>query len=316
MSDRACPLPRASVVIPTYNRASTLARTLAQLTRDSDTQLAEVIVCDDGSTDKTPSVARRFASRLPLVYLRQEDLGFRAAAARNMGIRCAVGDVLIFLDDDCLPMPGFVSAHCAVHAQASEIVGLGLRRRLSGQLSRTLNGRPVRPPLQPQPWLAAGTEADDRTPFLVSGSVVHPYPWKLLYSCNLSLRRDHPEAYFDERFQGWGMEDTELGFRLWITKSNYCVVDRATVLHIDEIVPRDPFRRELLGIQPDYFSYLFNCHRLLDKYPAETELRSSLLPDLQWYRFDSAYGRWEKDGHQHDATEVLRAVAATRAGPA
>jgi glycosyltransferase involved in cell wall biosynthesis len=300
-------------VIPTYNRASTLARTLAQLARHEDTQLAEVVVCDDGSTDRTPSVAKRFASRLPIVYLRQEDLGFRAAAARNMGIRRSVGDVLIFLDDDCLPMPGFVSAHCAAHAQRSGMVGLGLRRRLSGQLSRRLNGQPLRPPLQP--WLAAGTEPDDRAPFLVSGSVTHPYPWKLLYSCNLSLRRDHPEAYFDERFQGWGMEDTELGFRLWITKADYRVVDGATVLHIDERVPRDPFRRELLGVQPDYFSYLINCHRLLDKYPAETELRSSLLPDLRWYRFDPAHGRWEKDGYQHDTTEVLRAVAANRPGP-
>lgn len=287
----------ASVVIPTYNRAPVLASTLAQLALDQDEQLLEVIVCDDGSADGTRQVAERFASRLPLVYLRQEDLGFRAAGARNMGIRHARGDVLIFLDDDCVPLPGFVSAHCAVHREPQARVGLGLRHRLAPGEGAGLSDR------------TAGTEPDDRMRFLASGSVTHPFPWKLLYSCNMSLRRDHGEAYFDERFQGWGMEDTELGFRLWLARTDFQVAHDAAVRHIDERFPRDPFRRELLGAEPDYLSYLVNCCRLLDKFPAEASLWSSLLPDLQWYSFDRTRGRWKKDGHQHDPAEVLRAVA-------
>jgi glycosyltransferase involved in cell wall biosynthesis len=291
---------RASVIIPTYNRACVLSRTLAQLALDESEQLLEVIVCDDGSADGTRDVAERFASRLPLAYLRQEDLGFRAAAARNMGIRRARGDVLIFLDDDCVPLPGFVSAHCAMHREPQARVGLGLRRRLTPREGAGPGDH------------AAGTEPDDRMRFLTSGSVTHPFPWKLLYSCNMSLRRDHDEAYFDERFQGWGMEDTELGFRLWLARTDFQVAHHAAVLHVDERFPRDPFRRELLGAEPDYLSYLVNCCRLLDKFPAETSLWSSLLPDLQWYSFDHALGRWKKDGRKHDPAEVLRAVAEVR----
>jgi len=290
---------QATLIIPTYNRASILSGTLARLAADDCRRLLQVIICDDGSSDETASVAAEFATRLPLVYLHQEDLGFRAAAARNMGIRQADGDVLIFLDDDCVPMPGFVNAHCELHAASSEIVGLGLRRRIAGHdTTGSAAGR-----------LSPDAEPDDRLSVLSPGLATHPYPWKLLYSCNSSLRRDHPEAYFDERFQGWGMEDTELGYRLWMAGAHFQVADRATVFHVDDDIPRDPFRRERLGVEADYLSYLLNCWRLLDKYPNEPDLWSSLLPDLRWYQRDPSTGRWAKDGHEHDAAALLEALA-------
>ncbi len=290
---------RASLIIPTYNRSSVLARTLDQLSWVRQRHLSQVIICDDGSTDDTTKVCASFRAILPLEYCRHNDDGFRAAAARNMGIRRATGDVLIFLDDDCLPLPGFVAAHCAVHAGAAPVVGLGLRHRLTELPS----GGSVDARL-----LAAG-EPDDRDPFIRRETFQHPYPWKLAYSCNLSIRRDHPEAFFDQRFRGWGMEDTDLGYRLWRSHTAYRVVDGASVLHIEDCAPRDPFRREALSIEPDYTSYLRNCRRILDKYPDETQLWESLLPDLQWYRFDSARGRWLKDGQRHDPMEVLDEMA-------
>src|ERR1019366_4442788 len=98
---------RASVIIPTYNAARSLARTLQSLAAVRTPALAEVIVCDDGSSDSTPAVSRDFMPRLPLQYRRQEDVGFRAAAARNLGVRRATGDVLIFIDSDVMLPDGF-----------------------------------------------------------------------------------------------------------------------------------------------------------------------------------------------------------------
>ena len=98
---------RYSVVIPTYNRAHSLeksiASVLAQQRDEGDT--CEVIVVDDGSTDDTSGVARQFKNDIS--YHWQPNRG--VSAARNRGIHLATGDWVAFLDSDdewteaCLP---------------------------------------------------------------------------------------------------------------------------------------------------------------------------------------------------------------------
>jgi glycosyltransferase involved in cell wall biosynthesis len=90
---------RASVIVPTHNRPSQLWDALYCLAAQSS-DVHEVIVCDDESSLPLDGVLNRFSGVLPLRYVRQEDLGFRAGAARNLGIRQAAGDLLIFIDDD------------------------------------------------------------------------------------------------------------------------------------------------------------------------------------------------------------------------
>lgn len=90
-----------SVVIPAYNAAATLPDCLAALR--SQTRLPdEVIVVDDGSQDGTASAVAAAGVRL----LRQPHSG--PAAARNLGIRNARGDVILFTDADCEPAPDWV----------------------------------------------------------------------------------------------------------------------------------------------------------------------------------------------------------------
>lgn len=84
-----------SVIIPTYNRAHTLARALDSVlaqTRPAD----EIIVIDDGSTDDTHALMEQ---QYPLVtYLYQDNAG--VSAARNLGIKHALGDWIALLDSD------------------------------------------------------------------------------------------------------------------------------------------------------------------------------------------------------------------------
>ena len=88
-------MPRASVIVPTYNRADTIRRAVesVQLQTFSDWEL---IVVDDGSTDDTLSVVDNLEPRLKLIH--QENRGF--AEARNAGIRASTGQYLAFLDSD------------------------------------------------------------------------------------------------------------------------------------------------------------------------------------------------------------------------
>lgn len=88
--------PRISVVIPLYNKEREIGQTLRSVLAQHNPPL-EVIVVDDGSTDKGPDVVRRFGS--PLVRLvTQANRG--VSAARNRGIREAQGDYIALLDGD------------------------------------------------------------------------------------------------------------------------------------------------------------------------------------------------------------------------
>lgn len=93
---------RISVIIPTFNRCQSLKRCLDSLKDQTYHKLNyEVVVVDDGSTDGTESFLKRYGGGINFIfsYYRQENKG--PAAARNLGIRNAVGDLIAFTDDDC-----------------------------------------------------------------------------------------------------------------------------------------------------------------------------------------------------------------------
>lgn len=91
-----------SVIIPAYNAAQTLPACLAALQRQTHPP-DKIIVVNDGSQDHTAQVARAYGAQL----LEQPHQG--PAAARNLGIRQARGDILMLTDADCEPMPTWVA---------------------------------------------------------------------------------------------------------------------------------------------------------------------------------------------------------------
>ena len=88
-------VPKVSVVVATYNGGRTLPYCLESLLHLNYADY-EVILVDDGSTDRTPEIATTFPS---VRYLRQPNQGL--SAARNTGSRAAMGEIVAFTDDDC-----------------------------------------------------------------------------------------------------------------------------------------------------------------------------------------------------------------------
>jgi glycosyltransferase involved in cell wall biosynthesis len=88
-----------SVVIATRNRAESLKDTLASLTRQSR-KPDEVVVVDNASSDHTRDVALKFVDSLNLKYVYEAKRGI--PYARNAGIQNAGGDIIAFVDDDCV----------------------------------------------------------------------------------------------------------------------------------------------------------------------------------------------------------------------
>jgi glycosyltransferase involved in cell wall biosynthesis len=113
---------RASVIVRSKDEAARLRLTLASLS--VQTQPADVIVVNDGSTDQTDAVIAEAAQAMPIVAIRHDAPVGRSAAA-NAGAARASGDILIFLDGDTLAGPDFVARHLAVHQAAPGVVARG-----------------------------------------------------------------------------------------------------------------------------------------------------------------------------------------------
>jgi len=100
--------PSISVVVPAYNAAETLGECLAVLLGQSIPRSEyEVIVVDDGSTDATQEVVKKYG----VLLLTQANQG--PAAARNLGVSHAQGEILLFTDADCVPSRNWIEAMVA-----------------------------------------------------------------------------------------------------------------------------------------------------------------------------------------------------------
>lgn len=211
-----------SLIVTTYNRPDALAAVLAGL-RAQDDHGFEVLVADDGSRDDTRELVERTARDAPIriAHVWQEDLGFRAGAARNRAAAQTAGKYLVFLDGDCVPRPDFVAQHRRLAERGWMVAGN--RILLSESFTReALEGR-----LPIHAWtLAHWREARER------GAINRTAPlrilplgplrklggrsWERVRTCNLGVWADDFRAVngFDEAFEGWGFEDSDLAVRL------------------------------------------------------------------------------------------------------
>lgn len=216
--------PTVSVVVVHYDQPGELARTLHALARqDHPADRTEVIVVDDGSPEppRVPDGVR---------LVRQEDRGFRAAAARNLGASLATGDVLVLLDADTAPEPGYLREISRLPALAPDCVVVGRRRHAD------LAGTPVDVPVEQagpaheltEPaWLVDAYRAthdlldvDDRSYRYLIGAVT---------ACSRSFFAE--TGGFDEGFDAYGGEDWEWTYRAWLAGAVLAHVPGAVAWH-------------------------------------------------------------------------------------
>lgn len=221
--------PELSVVIPTFDRASIVARCLEHLEAQTLARdRFEVIVVDDHSSDHTPSVLAEWVAsgRLPLRSERPARKGY-AGGARNHGVGLARGERVLFLGDDILAAPDLLERHLEAG------VRFGDRSVIVGSVRLS---EPV--PLTPfMRWLeSAGVHHDfPRLRALAPG----PVPGRYFYACNASVPRQAFVAAggFDETIQrAW--EDSELGARLARAGLQLWFVDEATGDHVHPLTLR------------------------------------------------------------------------------
>jgi glycosyltransferase involved in cell wall biosynthesis len=108
-----------SIIIPTYNGAKRIGKCLEALTQQDYQGEFEIIVVDDGSTDETEEVVQQYPQ---IRLIQQQNAG--PASARNQGARVANGEILLLTDDDCVPMPDWISQMVQPFLEKPELVGI------------------------------------------------------------------------------------------------------------------------------------------------------------------------------------------------
>lgn len=185
-----------SVVIPTYNRLPILQKCLAAMeqqdfTNDTVTDY-EIVVVDDGSSDRTLAWLAENQASLPHVkVIEQNHQG--AAAARNLGVINAVGDTIVFIDSDLVVTETFLQSHADALVKGREDLQSD-RLFTYGAVINTNNfEQPTSEPYKLTDFSAA---------YFATGNVAIDRQW--LEAAGL----------FDTGFQLYGWEDLELGVRL------------------------------------------------------------------------------------------------------
>ncbi len=212
-----------SVIVSTYNRPDALKACVDSLLAQTDKRF-EIIIADDGSTGKTAELVQNYicaSKKIAIHHVYQEDDGFRVGRIRNQAILKARGDYIIFVDGDCMVRDDFVAVHRNLatdgHFVAGNRVllsraftgqvlnenislhdkGFGhfLKLRLAGKINRLISF--IRLPLGRLRYL-------------------QPEKWQKAIGCNTAIWKKDLQAVngYDENFQGWGYEDSDMLIRL------------------------------------------------------------------------------------------------------
>ena len=185
-----------SIVIPTYNKNVVLMHCLEALCHQSvDKAIFEVLIVNDGGNNEISEIIGLFKNRLNLRYFYQKNKG--PAAARNLGIKNAKGDIILFLDDDSLPKIDWLENVIQAWKIFSDYDGIG-----GYTLSETTDNIYCRVNSDFFNWYL-DLYADDK---------LHPF----LVTCNAGYRKRILSRIdnFDERFKKASGEDRDLNIKI------------------------------------------------------------------------------------------------------
>lgn len=247
---------KASVVINTKDRFTRLHITLKALEGQVG-ESVEVIVVFDGCVKETLEAFYNIKLAYPVKSIVLQDNQGRAIA-RNIGAKAALGEIIIFIDDDRVPGPDFIDKHIEAHRK--NCIVLGNRKEIlisEAEIGKISASNQTMKKFLENLESKAGRALDSHETILRRALFFrhNPLLWLLFYTGNISIVRDDlvTVGFFDENFKGWGYEDLEIGYRFHKRGIAFIKDNRIINYHLaHEIAINDMHREALRNL--DYFS--------------------------------------------------------------
>lgn len=215
---------KVSVIIPSYNAADTIAEQLDALARQEFDQPWELIIVDNRSTDATTAVAEGFKDRIRHLRVVQASERRGASYARNVGVKAARSDLLLFCDADDVVSPNWLSAMSARFDECDLVISPHEFKRLNLWVSQLY-----------------GSDADELE--RDSNQYISKYEPHLYKACGwgLGVRRRFHELVrgFDESLLAG--EDLDFGYRVQLAGGRAGVAFDAMVYYRLRTTPKEIF---------------------------------------------------------------------------
>ncbi|MDQ0173387.1 glycosyltransferase family 2 protein [Paenibacillus tundrae] len=257
-------MKKVSVIIPTYNKAEYLDLTLSSFINQTYKNF-EIIIIDDGSEDNTLEVIGQYEDLLDIKRISHLNQG--RAYSRNRGLDISTGEIILFNDDDRIASPNFIETHLNAHLYKNYNIVIGWKHNLlsiwSRDISVPMDELAYLAKKNPHIYDLNKKYGEEDYHYLVSQKDIRNFElarmktftcengkdnfsklldyyknnidqfhfrWLIGTTANMSVNRELLErvGLFDENFVGWGMEDTELTYRM-IKEGGELVLERKAV---------------------------------------------------------------------------------------
>jgi glycosyltransferase involved in cell wall biosynthesis len=227
---------KLAVVVSTYQNPAMLHLVLEGYRRQN-TRNFTIYIADDGSNEPTTELIRSMQTNFPvdILHMWHEDRGFRKARIHNLVLREVSESYVLLTDGDCIPPTNLVSAHLRLARPGCMITGS--RILLTPAYSADLLEGGKLPDMRTMALIAhrLRRRINRLLPLLLPTHLAAPTQ-KLhgIHGCHLSCWRNDLLRIngFDEQFEGWGREDSDLVARLFHAGIRRCNLRGSPVWHI------------------------------------------------------------------------------------
>jgi GT2 family glycosyltransferase len=238
-----------SLIIITQDKLAHLKLTLMSCAAHVQPAADEIIVVDDGNSIQARFAVDDWVPSIPVLFVEGPRRG--RAAARNAGAARAVSPLLVFLDDDILTAPDFLSRHAEMQRSRGGLVRGRIRELIGAAVCPNFSlGGPGFPAIAPSSLLAVGFNPKGYRVAInrleqaiearfVTGETQFP-AWLASAGANFSISKSLWDEFGgeDERFgQQWGCEDLEFTFRLDKQNAPISFSPEATGYHLSHSQP-------------------------------------------------------------------------------